>query len=71
MTSVSSPEGVLMLFLRRRTKENAISKEKFMPTEVISLLWEIEVAVANGRVIFWTGTSQSVVSAYGSLTILS
>ena len=56
VTADFGPEIELMLFMRMHAKEIAKSLGKCMPIEVIPILQESEVAGANGRVTFLTGS---------------
>jgi len=59
VTADFGPEPELTLFLRMRAKDIAKSlgkKEMYTDRRVIPLLQEIEVARANGRVRFLTGS---------------
>jgi len=65
VTADFGPEIELTLFLRMRAKEIAKSLETYIPIErVIPLLQKIEVAGANGRVRFLTGSFEIAVSAH-------
>jgi len=74
VTADFGPEIELTLFLRMRAKEIAKSLgttvgNMYRPTDrrVIPLLQEIEVAGANGRVTFLTGSFEIAVSAHAEL----
>ena len=68
VTADFGPEIELTLFLRMRAKEIAKSLGRmYTNRRVIPLLQEIEVAGANGRVRFSTGSFEIAVSAHGQL----
>jgi len=68
VTADFGPEIELTLFLRMRAKKIAKSLETCIPIKrVIPLLQEIEVAEANGRVKFLTGSFEIAVSAHAQL----
>ena len=68
VTADFGPEIKLTLFLHMRAKEITKSLGTCIPNRrVIPLLQEIEVAGANGRVRFLTGSFETAVSAHAQL----